>query len=50
MAEQELSIHSWLAYAHAVFCHWVENDKWLKRSLSNQAIQIAEQFRDRRLT
>jgi hypothetical protein len=49
MAEQDLSIRGWLAYAHAVFCHWVENDMWLKRSLSNQAIQIAEQVGDRRL-
>lgn len=50
MAEPDLSIRGWLAYAHAVFCHCVKNDKWLKRSLSNQAIQIAEQVGDRRLT
>lgn len=49
VAEGDVSVRGWLYYAHAVFCHWVENDMWQKQLFAQEAIAAAEQAGDRRM-
>lgn len=39
----------WIHYAHSVYCHWIENDQWRKRELSQETIRIARMTGDRRM-
>ncbi len=49
LADTDPSIHGWVKLSHSIFCHWVENDLWLKQTLAREAIAAAEQAGNRRM-
>ncbi len=48
-AALEAGPRGWIRYAHSVYCHWIENDQWLKRELSLETIQLSRITGDRRM-
>ena len=48
IADLDASVRAWVGYAHAVFCHWIENDLWLKITVSREAMVAADLAGDRR--
>lgn len=49
LGDAEPSIRGWIKLSHSIFCHWVENDLWLKQTLAREAMEAAEQTGNRRM-
>ncbi|MBL8976392.1 MAG: hypothetical protein JNK56_37660 [Myxococcales bacterium] len=46
---EDPSVTGWIGYAQAIFCHWIDDDLWLKQDVARAAIAAATQAGDRRM-